>query len=328
VVIAVAAGKGGTGKTLISAGLAQALALAGEQPVTLVDCDVEEPNADLVLHPTIESHEEVHVLVPEVDIETCTGCGACARHCEFSAIAVLRGKVMTFPELCAGCGVCAYVCPVGAIREVPRKVGTVALGRAAVSLDGRQGTVRFVQGRTEVGEQRSPPVIKAAKAHCDTEGLTILDSSPGTSCPMQETVEGVDYCLLVTEPTPFGLHDLAMAVDTCRRMGVPAGVVINRDGLGDSGPVVDYCRREGVPVLWRLAHSRAIAEAYARGSGLVEALPETAEELAGLVERMRDEVAESGPAAEYPSERKPPAPGRVEASDPDQDAPARRPGRN
>ncbi len=281
-IIAVAAGKGGTGKTLVATSLAIALAKKYPGRVDLIDCDVEEPNADILLRPVLEKREPVHIKVPKVHEDKCIHCGACAKNCQFSAIAVIRDKVFTFPELCSGCGVCAYVCPVGAIEEVPRQVGVVDIGQAQAN----GTTLRFIQGRMDVGEQRSPPTINAAKAHIDPQRITILDSAPGTACPMQETIEGTDACLLVTEPTPFGLHDMAMAVDTCRRMGVPAAVVLNRDGIGDSGPIEEYCQREGLEILLRIPHDRKIAEAYSRGETLVSVAPEYSERLVDVYERV------------------------------------------
>lgn len=287
--IAIAAGKGGTGKTLLATSLAQALALEASEPVTLIDCDVEEPNAHVLLHPIHEETTEVSIPQPVVDTDKCTACGLCAQHCQFSAIAVLRGTVLTFPDLCAGCGVCSYVCPVGAITEVPRSVGVIVKGLAPVSTAAGNGRVRFIQGRTHVGQQRSTPVIKAAKQFIDTAAITLLDAPPGTACPMQETVEDADYCILVTEPTPFGLHDLASAVETCRAFGVPCGVVINRDGIGSSADVEKYCADEGLAILWRVQHMREIAEAYSRGQTLLAAKPEMKTELLDLFTRVQED---------------------------------------
>ena len=283
VIVAVAAGKGGTGKTLVATSLALALSKRHPGRVDLIDCDVEEPNADILVRPVLEKREPVYIKVPKVDEGKCTHCGACARNCQFSAIAVIRDKVFTFPELCSGCGVCAYVCPVGAIEEVPRQVGVVDIGRAQVN----GAKIRFIQGRMDIGEQRSPPTINAAKSHIDPDRITILDSAPGTACPMQETIEGADACLLVTEPTPFGLHDMAMAVDTCRRMGVPAAVVLNREGIGDSRPVEEYCAREGLEILLRIPHDRKIAEAYSRGQTLISVAPEYSERLIEVFDKLQ-----------------------------------------
>ncbi len=269
--VSVAAGKGGTGKTLFATSLAVALNEVQPGQVQLIDCDVEEPNADILLHPQIAEREPVKVLVPEVDLDTCTRCGRCAQECQFSAIAVIRDAVLTFPDLCAACGVCAYVCPVGAIAEVERQVGIVERG---MSPEG----IHFVQGRLSVGDQRATPVTKATARMVDVNMISILDAPPGTACPMQESIESSDYCILVTEPTPFGLANLQDAVETCRRMELPCGVVINRDGIGTPG-VTDYCTAEGIDILLRIPQDRSIAEAYARGETLAHSFPQWRDEL-------------------------------------------------
>ena len=280
--IALAAGKGGTGKTLVATSLALAVAQNGEDCVQLVDCDVEEPNADLLLHPQIQHNEAVHVLVPKVNMSLCTRCGRCAEVCQFSAIAVIRDAVLTFPELCAACGACAYACPEDAISEVERHVGVVSKGT------GPEG-IGFYQGRMNVGEQRSGFLLRAVKDYIADDKVSIIDAPPGTSCPMQESVEGSDYCILVTEPTPFGLSDLGAAYETCRTLGVPAGVIINRHGIGDEG-VEDYCAQEGIDVLLRIPHDRAIAEAYSRGETLAAAMPEWGEKLAEMYAELAAEL--------------------------------------
>lgn len=275
--IAVAAGKGGTGKTLLSASLA--LALAQERPlaVQLLDCDVEEPNADLLLHPGISGERPVAVRVPRVDPARCNACGRCAAACRFGALALMRRRVAVFPALCIGCGACAFVCPSDAIAEEERQVGSVALGTAA-------GCLKFAQGRSGVGEQRVTPVLQALLG-CRAPGcVRILDAPPGTACPMQETVAGADCCLLVTEPTPFGRSDLAAAVETCRVLGVPCGVVVNRAGVGERS-VYDYCESEGIRILVEIPWQRSIAEAYARGGTLLDADPAWGAALRALYEQ-------------------------------------------
>jgi len=283
--IAVAAGKGGTGKTLVATSLAVALAQAASRAgpgwapggaVQLLDCDVEEPNADLLLQPRFVSRRPVSISVPQVSKTLCTLCGRCAEKCQFSAIAVMRDVVLTFPDLCSGCGLCAEVCPEGAISEVPREIGVVDTGRTEEGIE-------LIQGRINVGEQRSGPVTKAVKAFIEAEATSILDAPPGTACPMQETVSGSDYCLLVTEPTPFGLSDLKAAVETCRSLGVPCGVIVNRDQQGGRyGPLDDYCGEANLPVLLRVPEKREIAESYARGLTLARAFPEWGARLRGV----------------------------------------------
>ena len=282
--ISVAAGKGGTGKTLVATSMA--LALDAEQPgtVQLLDCDVEGPNAHLLLQPDITAQEKVEVLVPEVDLDLCTRCGDCAKVCQFSAIAVIRQAVLTFHDLCAGCGACAWVCPTNAITEVKRHVGTVRDGTAA------EGRISFADGYLNIGDQRAGPVTTVVKDRIDPQKISILDAPPGTACPMQDTVEGTDYCILVTEPTPFGLSNLKDAVLTCRRLGVPCGVVINRDGVGDDG-VDKYCESDGIEILLRIPQDRRIAEAYSRGDTLTDAFAQWRQPLVDVGRHIEQLVA-------------------------------------
>ncbi len=263
--IAIAAGKGGTGKTLLSVSFALALHRACPGRVQLLDCDVEEPNAHLLLRPVMQQEAPVTISVPRVDLDTCTRCGRCSATCQYSAIAVIRQAVLVFPELCSGCGACSYVCPAGAIAEVERQVGTVATGDTADGL-------RLHMGYLNVGDARATPVTKAVKNFIRKDMITLLDAPPGTACPMQETVDGSDYCILVTEPTPFGRSDLAAAVQTCRRAGVPCGIIINRYGSGYTG-VEEYCAEEGLDLLARIPQQRNIAEAYSRGQALPDVHP-------------------------------------------------------
>jgi MinD superfamily P-loop ATPase len=254
--IAIASGKGGTGKTTLSVNLAVALADTGR--VGLLDCDVEEPNCHLYLRPTFDAPDVVGTAVPAVDEEACTACGLCARACEFHALLALPGIPLLLPELCHSCGACRYVCPEDAITEVDRTIGTTGAGEV--------GGIYFRCGRLNVGEARATPVIKAVKDLRDSPPLdtVIIDAPPGVACPAVETLRGVDFAVLVTEPTPFGLHDLTLAVETVRQMGIPHGVVVNRAGLGDSR-VHDFCRAEDVPLLLDIPDNRRIAEACSRG---------------------------------------------------------------
>jgi MinD superfamily P-loop ATPase len=267
--IAVASGKGGTGKTT----LAVALALSAPPPVRLLDCDVEEPNCHIFIGPAIQKRETVSISVPSVDGEKCSSCGECGRICQYSAIISLKTKPLVFPELCHGCGGCAKVCPRDAITEVGREIGVVEVGA-------RDG-VQFVQGRLNVGHPMSPPLIRAVKKHLSPEGLNVIDCPPGTSCPVVASVKGSDFVVLVTEPTPFGLHDLKIAVETVRQLGIPFGVVINRADAGDDR-VRDYCKREGISVLLELPEDRRVAEAYSRGESILSACPHLQDAFARL----------------------------------------------
>jgi MinD superfamily P-loop ATPase len=286
--IAVASGKGGTGKTTIATNLAVVLAETGAR-TAYVDCDVEEPNGQLFLTPTIRTTREVSIPTPAIDEARCTLCGACGQACRYSAILVLPKKVLTFPKLCHGCGGCTLACAPGAIREVPRVTGVVEVGTA--------GQVTFVQGRLTVGEAMAPPVIRAVLASIPTGDTVVIDAPPGTSCPVIEAVKTADVVLLVTEPTPFGLNDLQLAVAMVRELGVPFGVAINRDGTGDDA-VRDYCAREGIPVLLTIPNDRAIARAYSRGELAITATPELRPRLVELYAKLGElaRTAVPGPA--------------------------------
>jgi MinD superfamily P-loop ATPase len=288
-IIAVASGKGGTGKTTVATSLA--LSVAGESQVhpgrqLFLDCDVEEPNAALFLKPVLDRREEVGILIPQVNLSRCTFCRRCAEVCVWHAIAVVGRKVLVFPELCHGCGSCTLICPEGAIGEVLHVMGGLESGRA--------GPLSFAHGILNVGEAMAVPIIRQLKRKHLAEGdarLVILDASPGTSCPVVETMRGADFVLLVTEPTPFGLHDLRLAVQVARdELGLPVGVVVNRDGVGDAG-VDEYCVAEGVPILMRIPLDRRIAEAVSGGEPLVQALPEYLPQFRQLYERIVREVA-------------------------------------
>ncbi|MEW6227843.1 MAG: ATP-binding protein [Bacillota bacterium] len=281
-VIAVASGKGGTGKTTIAVNLA--LTLEGERLVELLDCDVEEPNAHLFLHPILETSEEVTLPVPVVDESKCNACGRCGEVCAFHAIIPLGNQVMTFPELCHGCGGCSRFCPTGAISEEPREIGAVESGSA--------GQIEFVQGKVNVGNPLAPPVVRAVKSRIEARQgkVVIIDAPPGTSCPVVASVKDSDFCVLVTEPTPFGLNDLVLAIDMVKKLGIPFGVVINRSGLGNRD-LVTYCRREKIPILLEIPFDRTYAACYARGGRLAEEFPELKEAFRGLWRRVRVLVA-------------------------------------
>lgn len=260
-IISVASGKGGTGKTTVATSLA---AVLGSQ-AQLLDCDVEEPNCHILVKPALNTSETISLPVPVVDTEKCTLCGTCGDVCRYSAIVLIGDQVLTFPELCHGCGGCSLLCPAKAITEGKRELGVIETGTA--------GPVAFVQGRLRVGEAMSPPLIRAVKAKVDPTKVAILDAPPGASCPVINTVMGSDAIVLVTEPTPFGLHDLTIAVDAIEPLGIPLGVVLNRSDVGDRG-VHDFCIQRGIPLLAEIPHDRQIAEGYARGRLLVDSAPQ------------------------------------------------------
>ena len=261
-IISVASGKGGTGKTLVATSLA--LSLIDKHKIQLLDCDVEEPNANILLHLALNRDQQVYVPIPKVDETKCTYCGKCAEICAYNALAVIKKKVLVFPELCHGCGACSYLCPESAITEEGREVGVVERGDS--------GNLELIQGKINVGEAMAPPIIREVKKYIEPANIVIIDVPPGTSCPVVEAVEGSDFCLLVTEPTPFGLNDLILAVEVVRKLGISCGVVVNRVGIGGD-EVEQYCRREGIPVLSRIPLDRNIARLYSEGIPLVKGIP-------------------------------------------------------
>jgi MinD superfamily P-loop ATPase len=272
-IVSIASGKGGTGKTTVATNLSYTV----EDGIHLLDCDVEEPNCHIFLNPEIEKVEKVGVPVPKVDEDKCNACGKCHEICQFSAIVALKTKPLTFPELCHGCGGCSLICPEEAITEESREVGVIETGHA--------GHVVFTHGRLRVGEAMSPPLIRAVKKSADKNGLTIIDAPPGTSCPVIEAIKGSDFVVLVTEPTPFGLNDLKLAVEMVKKLGIPSGVLINRADIGDD-EVKLYCRAEGIPLLLEIPDDRRIAEAYSRGRLIIDAIPEYKTMFEGLLSKI------------------------------------------
>ncbi len=261
-IIAIASGKGGTGKTTVAVNLALTLG----NGVRLLDCDVEAPNAHLFLDAKPHARTEVGIPVPRIDEDRCSLCGDCSRACQFNAIAVLGPRTAVFPELCHGCGACSLLCPERAISEVGRTIGFIE--------DSEVRGVRLVQGRLNVGEALVPPLIRQVRVRGRGAETVLIDAPPGTSCSMIAAVRGADMVVLVTEPTPFGLHDLGLAVETVRTLGLRCGVVINRADAGDDR-VHDYCAAEGLDILAEIPDDRRIAEAYARGRPMIDAIPET-----------------------------------------------------
>ncbi len=282
-IITVASGKGGTGKTTVAVALA--MTLAETERVTLMDADVEEPNAHLFLHPHITKQESFGILIPHVDEQKCKLSGECARVCQFHAIAVLGQHVMVFPELCHGCGSCTLACPEQAIHEEPSPIGTIETGVV------ENPPMDFMRGTLDVGEASATPMIRELKHRIGVEGITIVDAPPGNSCPVVESMRQSDFVILVTEPTPFGLHDLKSAVQIARgEMNLPAGVVVNRDGIGDDG-VDRFCAENSIPIILRIPMDRRIAEAYSDGISLVKAFPEYRNAFLEMYRRIEQEVA-------------------------------------
>ena len=277
--IAVASGKGGTGKTTVATSLA--LLLARRQSVHFLDCDVEAPNGALFLKPVIEVTEQVTRLVPVIDEFVCNHCGDCSAFCRFNALATTARSVLVFPELCRDCGGCALVCPKGAISETPRSVGQVAEGLA--------GAIRFTHGTLNTGEIATVHLIQAVRRRESAVDVVIVDSPPGTGCPVVAAVEGIDWVVLVTEPTPFGLHDLSLAVEMTRSLGLRAAVVVNRDGMGDDR-VDRFCASAAIPIIGRIADDRRVAEAYSRGDLPLTSLPSFCGEIEAIAGHLTAEA--------------------------------------
>lgn len=278
--IAVASGKGGTGKTLVATSLAISLA-EQKKPVQLLDCDVEEPNAHILLKNKPNAEETVFLPIPQVDYGLCQYCGKCAEVCQFNAIALMKRTLVIFPDVCHSCGGCWHLCPADALKPVAREVGTVEMGQS--------DPIKLVSGRLKLGTHISPPVVKAVREKEDPASIIIIDGPPGSSCPVMTAVAGTDYCILVTEPTPFGLNDLVLAVEMLRVLGVPCGVVINRDVPGQD--IIDrYCEMQGLPVLMRIPLQTQIARAYAKGIPLVESDPTWRAKFLELYQRVAGEV--------------------------------------
>jgi len=300
-IISIASGKGGTGKTTVATNLSLSLSSG----IQFLDCDVEEPDAHIFLKPKIESRKTVSIPVPQVDEAKCNFCGKCAEVCAYNAIAVVnpikrsknetvvdkekspttetrpskgqKGKVLIFPELCHGCGGCKLLCPEKAISEVDKDIGVIEFGYSK--------SIQFVHGKLNIGEALSPPLVRVVKEYINPTRTVIIDVPPGTSCPVIEAVKGSDYCILVTEPTPFGLNDLILAVEVLKKLKIPFGVVINRADIGDE-KVDRYCRDSKIPVLMRIPFDKEIAIAYSKGVPIVEVNSKYIQEFGRLFEKI------------------------------------------
>jgi len=281
--IALASGKGGTGKTTLAVSLASVLAERG-RPVTYVDCDVEEPNGHIFLKPTVVRSEPVEVVTPSVDPELCTACRRCSDFCRFNALVCPPSGVMVFDELCHGCGGCVLVCPERAIREIPRSIGRLDVGRAQ--------RVGYVAGVLSVGEVRAVPVVRSVKLRIPRGGLAIVDCPPGTSCTAVEAVRDADHVVLVAEPTPFGLQDLRLAHTMVRTIELPVSVVINQCDIADSA-LRDYCRNARLEIIAEISHDRAVARACARGTIPTTIVPAFRDAIDGLADKIVG-LADSG----------------------------------
>lgn len=277
-IYAVASGKGGTGKTMVTASLAS----VWEAALTVVDLDVEEPNLHLFLRPEITAERPALLEIPGLDPSKCALCGECAAFCQFKAVAVMGNTLMVFPEMCHGCGGCLALCPKGALLPNARELGRI--------LEGRVGSMHFLMGKLRVGEAMSPPLMRQVKQRLEgfaAQGDTLIDAPPGVSCPAMHAVMDADCVVLVTEPTPFGLHDFRLAVEAFTPLGKPLGAVVNRMGIGDDR-VHSFCHARNIPIWAEIPYSREAAQAYSQGQVVAQSLAGWREIFSGLKNRMRN----------------------------------------
>lgn len=277
--IAVASGKGGTGKTTLATSLA--LSLVGQEQVRYLDCDVEAPNGHLFLKPDYSEQLEAVIWIPQIQTEKCTACGKCVEVCQFHALAKVGKTILVFPQLCHGCGSCATNCPTNAVVETANPIGTLEKGLT------KEG-ILFYRGLLTISEPTPTPIIRQLKkwASFSDDFIDIIDAPPGASCSVVETLHGIDFVLLVTEPTPFGLHDLKQILGILHQMNIPAGVVINRDGIGDDA-VAEFCHTEKLPILLRIPFDRRIAQGIAQGKTLIDIYPQYLADFRQLISRIR-----------------------------------------
>ena len=282
-ILSIASGKGGTGKTTLAVSIASYLD-GQDKAVTILDCDVEEPNVNLFLKTDIKTHETVYVPVPAINDAKCSGCGKCEDICRFSSIIMIEEKPLVFPDMCHSCGGCKLVCPTGAISEATKEIGVVE--------EGCSGNIRYIGGALKISEAISSPLIQSVKKYIAKDEFNIIDSPPGTSCPVIESIKGSDYVILVTEPTPFGLYDLKLSAGMIREIGLPFGIILNRSDIGGTG-VIDYCNSENIDILAEIPNSITLARKYSTGDFVDFFLQSFAKELQSIISLFRNRVTGS-----------------------------------